>query len=79
MDIFEEVKNIIVEEINSAPEKVRPEAKLKEDLGADSIDAVQIVMDLEDKFGISIDEDDATKIQTVKDIVDYVTGLVKNK
>ncbi len=79
MDIFEEVKNIIVEEINCAPEKVRPEAKLKEDLGADSIDAVQIVMDLEDKFGISIDEDDATKIQTVKDIVDYVTGLVKNK
>ncbi len=79
MDIFEEVKKIIVEEINCAPEKVTPEARLKDDLGADSIDAVQIVMDLEDKFSISIDEDDATKILTVKDIVDYVTDLVKNK
>jgi acyl carrier protein len=79
MDIFEEVKKIIVEEINCAPEKVTPEASLKDDLGADSIDAVQIVMDLEDKFSISIDEDDATKILTVKDIVDYVTDLVKNK
>lgn len=79
MNVFEEVVKIITEEINCDASKITLESRLKEDLGADSIDAVQIIMDLEDKFDISIDEDDATKILTVKDIVDYVNKLVENK
>jgi len=77
MDVFESVKKIIVEELGCKPEKVTLDARLKEDLAADSIDAVQIIMDLEDTFNIQIDEDNAEAIKTVKDIVDYVQGLLK--
>lgn len=76
MDIFEKVKEIIVEELNCDPEKVTMDAKLKEDLGADSIDAVQIIMDLEDEFGVTIEEDNAESIATVGNIVDYVKSLM---
>ena len=53
------------------------EAKLKDDLGADSIDAVQIIMDLEDTFGVTIEEDNAEAIQTVGNLVEYVQTLIK--
>ena len=72
MNVFDKVKEIIVEELNVDADKVTPEATLKEDLGADSIDAVQIVMDLEDAFNIEIDTDNAEAISTVKNIVDYI-------
>ncbi|MBQ7641720.1 MAG: acyl carrier protein [Acholeplasmatales bacterium] len=76
-EIFEKIKAIIIDELNCAPEKVTMEAKLKDDLGADSIDAVQIIMDLEDTFGITIEEDNAEAIQTVGNLVEYVQSLVK--
>ena len=76
MDIFNKVKEIIIEELNCAPEKVTLEANLKEDLGADSIDAVQIVMDLEDAFNISIEADNADSISTVGNLVDYIKSLI---
>lgn len=77
MSVFDKVKEIIIDELNVDAEKVTPEANLKEDLGADSIDAVQIIMDLEDAFDIEIDTDNAEAISTVKNIVDYIEALVK--
>ena len=72
MDVFEEVKKIIVSELNCKPEQVTLDVNLKDDLGADSIDAVQIVMDIEDTFGITVDEDNAQSMLTVKNIVEYI-------
>ncbi|MBQ9520005.1 MAG: acyl carrier protein [Acholeplasmatales bacterium] len=72
MSVFEEVKKIILNEINCDAAKVTMEAKLKDDLGADSIDAVQIVMEIEDKYGITIDEDKAETMVTVGDVVKYI-------
>ena len=76
MEVFNKVKEIIVEQLNCDPEKVTMEANLKDDLGADSIDAVQIIMDLEDNFDISIDDDNAQNIVTVGNIVDYIKTLI---
>ncbi len=70
--IFDEVKEIIVKELNVNPEKITLEASLAEDLGADSLDAVEVIMDLEDKYGITIDDETAKGIKTVKDLVDYI-------
>lgn len=72
MTVFEQIRDIIVSELNVKPEKVTLEANLKDDLGADSIDAVQIIMDIEDTFGVTIDEDDAQDMLTVKNVVEYI-------
>lgn len=72
MPIFEAVKEIIVKELKIDPDKVTLEASLQEDLGADSLDAVEIVMDVEDEFSISIDDELAESIKTVKDLVDFI-------
>ncbi|MBO5542486.1 MAG: acyl carrier protein [Acholeplasmatales bacterium] len=77
MDVFEEVKKIIVSELNCKPEQVTLDVNLKDDLGADSIDAVQIVMDIEDTFGIIVDEDNAQSMLTVKNIVEYIEANTK--
>lgn len=77
MPVFDKVKEIIIEELNVDASKVTLEANLKDDLGADSIDAVQIIMDLEDAFNIEIDTDNAEAISTVKNLVDYIEALVK--
>jgi acyl carrier protein len=70
--VFDEVKKIIVDELNVNPDKITLEASLSEDLGADSLDAVEVIMDLEDKYGITIDDEAAKSIKTVKDLVDYI-------
>jgi acyl carrier protein len=75
-NIFDEVKEVIVEQLNVSPEEVKPESKFVEDLGADSLDVVELIMALEEKFEIQIPDSEAEKIQTVKDIVDYIE---KNK
>ena len=77
MNVFEEVKKIIVSELNCKPEQVTLDVNLKDDLGADSIDAVQIVMDIEDTFGITVDEDNAQSLLTVKNIVEYIEANTK--
>ncbi len=76
--VFDKVKEIIVNELQVEEEKVTLDANLKEDLGADSIDAVEVIMALEDEFGVHIDDDAATKISTVKDLVDYIENSSKN-
>ena len=72
---LEKVKSIICKELKLDPSKVTEESSLKDDLGADSLDAVEIIMDIEDEFNIQIDDTEAENIKTVKDIVKYIESL----
>ncbi len=71
--VFEKVKSIIVSELRLDAEKVTMEANLETDLGADSLDAVEVIMALEDEFDIEISDEVAQGIKTVGDLVNYVT------
>ncbi|ABF44739.1 MULTISPECIES: acyl carrier protein [Deinococcus] len=72
MATFDEVKEVIVDKLGVDADKVTPEARFVEDLGADSLETVELIMGLEDKFGISISDEDAEKIRTVQAAVDYI-------
>ncbi len=72
MEIFDKIKSIISDELNIDQTKITKEANIREDLGADSLDAVEVIMALEDEFGITIDDDTAQSFKTVGDLVDYV-------
>ncbi|WP_034385365.1 acyl carrier protein [Deinococcus sp. YIM 77859] len=72
MATFDEVKEVIVEKLGVDADKVTPEARFVEDLGADSLETVELIMGLEDRFGISISDEDAEKIRTVQAAVDYI-------
>jgi acyl carrier protein len=71
-DMLERVKKIVVERLNVDPSEVTLEAGIKEDLGADSLDVVDLIMELEEEFNIEVNEEDAEKITTVGDIVEYI-------
>ncbi|TCP70664.1 acyl carrier protein [Baia soyae] len=71
---LERVQKIISEKLDVAIEEVTLEASIREDLDADSLDVVDLIMDLEDEFGLSISEEAAEKITIVKDIVTFVDG-----
>ena len=71
-DIQEQVKRIVVEHLGIDEAKVLPEAKFIDDLGADSLDTVELVMAFEEKFGIEIPDDAAETIQTVQNAIDYI-------
>lgn len=71
-ELFKQVQLIIVEQLGVTREKVRLEASFTTDLGADSLDVVELVMAFEEKFGIEIDDDSAGQIKTVGDIVYYI-------
>ncbi len=75
--IEDRVKEIIVEQLGVSEEAVKPEAKLVEDLGADSLDVVELVMALEENFDVTVDEDDQDKLETVGQIIDYVKDKVE--
>ncbi len=70
--IEERVKEIIVNELGVEPEKVTDDASFVEDLGADSLDTVELVMAFEEEFGIEIPDEDAEQIQTVGDAIRYL-------
>ena len=72
MSIEERVKKIIVEQLGVKEEDVKPEASFVEDLGADSLDPVELVMALEEEFDIEIPDEEAEKITTVQSAIDYV-------
>ncbi len=71
-EVFERVKAIIVEQLGVDPDKVTPEARFREDLEADSLDLVELIMAFEEEFGGEISDEDAEKIQTVGDAVAYL-------
>jgi acyl carrier protein len=72
MAIADRVKSIIVEQLGVDEEEVTPEASFTEDLGADSLDIVELVMAFEEEFGIEIPDEEAEKINKVKEAVDYI-------
>ncbi|WP_461830065.1 acyl carrier protein [Aquifex sp.] len=76
MSLEERVKEIIAEQLGVEKEKITPEAKFIEDLGADSLDVVELIMAFEEEFGIEIPDEDAEKIQTVGDVIAYLKEKV---
>jgi acyl carrier protein len=71
-DIAEKIKKIISEQLNVSEEDVVPEASFVDDLGADSLDQVELIMAMEEEFDLSISDEDAEKIATVQNAVDYI-------
>jgi len=72
LEIFDKVRDILVEQLGVKPEDVTLEASFQDDLGADSLDVVELIMALEEEFDIKISDDDAEKISTVGDAVEYI-------
>jgi acyl carrier protein len=73
--VFERIREMIKEELNVPEEKITMEARLAEDLGADSIDAVELIMNIEDEFNVQVSDEQAQNIKTVGDIVKYVESV----
>ena len=76
-EVFEKVKSIIVEQLQVAENTVTEEASFIDDLGADSLDLVELIMALEEEFDIEIPDSDAEKVVTVGDVVDYIKENVQ--
>ncbi len=77
MDLEQRIKEIIADQLGVEVDKLNPNAKFVEDLGADSLDVVELVMAFEEEFGIEIPDEDAEKIRTVGDVIDYLKEKVK--
>ncbi|AAM24693.1 Acyl carrier protein [Caldanaerobacter subterraneus subsp. tengcongensis MB4] len=75
--IFEKVRNIIAEQLGIDPEEITMESSFIDDLGADSLDIVELIMALEEEFDIEIPDEDAEKIKTVGDVVEYLSNIVE--
>jgi len=73
-EVFESVKEVLVERLSVEEADITEEANFQEDLDADSLDLVEMIMELEDQFGLKIPDEDAQSIQTVGQAVDYVTS-----
>jgi acyl carrier protein len=79
MALFEQVKEIIVQELSVPEEKVKESSTFESDLRADSLDVVELVMELEEKFEIEIPEEDFEQIRTVGDLVRYIEGKLRER
>jgi acyl carrier protein len=76
-ELFERIKGIIVEQLGVDPEKVTMEARFREDLEADSLDLVELIMEFEDVFGGEISDEEAQQIKTVGEAVTYLQGRME--
>ncbi len=72
MAVLDDVKEVVVEQLNVSPDEVKEDSKFVEDLGADSLDVVELVMALEEKFDIEIPDEEAEKIATVADAIAFI-------
>ncbi len=77
MGLEDRVSAIIVEQLGVTKEELAPRASFIDDLGADSLDIVELVMAMEEEFDIEIPDDDAEKIQTIEDVISYVKGKIE--
>lgn len=75
MAVFEDVRDVVVEQLSVDADAVKLDSKIVEDLGADSLDVVELIMALEDKFDVEIPDSDAEKLLSIKDVVDYIEKL----
>ena len=75
-EILEKVKELVASQLGKSEDEVTPESSFIEDLGADSLDLVELIMSMEDEYGLEISDEDAEKIVTVKDAVKFI---VENK
>ena len=78
MNTFEQVQDIVASQLGVDKAEVKPEASFANDLGADSLDTVELVMALEEKFGVEIPDEDAAYLRTVQDAVDYIEKQIMN-
>ncbi len=76
MEVFDKVRDILVEQLGIKPEEVTKEASFQDDLGADSLDVVELVMAFEEEFDIRIPDEDAEKISTVAEAVNYIKSNI---
>ncbi|MGZ8428426.1 MAG: acyl carrier protein [Candidatus Deferrimicrobiaceae bacterium] len=77
MSVEKKVKEIVAEQLGRDVNEVTSEASFIDDLGADSLDIVELVMAMEDEFGIEIPDEEAEKIKTVKDVIEYIKANAK--
>jgi acyl carrier protein len=77
MSVEKKVKEIVAEQLGRDENEVTSEASFIDDLGADSLDIVELVMAMEDEFGIEIPDEEAEKIKTVKDVIEYIKANAK--
>ena len=75
MAVFEDVRDVVVEQLSVDAGGVKIDSKIVEDLGADSLDVVELIMALEEKFDVEIPDSDAEKLLSIKDVVDYIEKL----
>ncbi|AKT90046.1 acyl carrier protein [Campylobacter ureolyticus RIGS 9880] len=75
MAVFEDVRDVVVEQLSVDADAVKLDSKIVEDLGADSLDVVELIMALEEKFDVEIPDSDAEKLLSIKDVVDYIEKL----
>ena len=75
-EVMKLVREHLVTELEVGPEKITPETRFREDLDADSLDLYELVMELEDRYGIRVSEEDAAELQTVSDVVEFVSARV---
>lgn len=73
----QEIINLIAEKLGKKKEQINLTSRLVEDLGADSLDVVELIMSFEDEFGVSLPDEDVAKLKTVGDIIDYIKKLKK--
>jgi acyl carrier protein len=79
MTVTEKVKKMVVDQLGVSEAEVIPEAKFIDDLGADSLDIVELIMALEDEYGIEIPDEDAEKMETVGDAIKYIEDRLTEK